>query len=538
MSRYYNNGGNDNRGGGGWGRSDAPQWRQGGQQWGQGDQGYPSRDPYQNGRHDFAWNGHEQPQNSFEQAPRPHYNPNYRGGNDYYNNDNTREGWRGQSNGYNQGRGGWNENRSTNYNSRRSDDSIWSTGDYRPLPPRRPNDGSRSPSPARRREEDPSTNGYTTPERRQKLHRRTAPVPTPSEAYLEATSLPSSASSSTSEREPLILILDLNHTLLCRSERNYFGSKVPLVRPYLSTFLEYITTSTLPSSSSSSPTFLPIVFSSARYRNVLSLLVALNLVPSSRLPPPLPPWNPYGRPPTPPPSQTYECKEEEGDVLKLVWTRENMGLNVRDFKGDVETTKDLEGVWKALGLGEEDEAREGEGEKRRNVEGAKRTILLDDEVSKAAQQPHSLLPIKPFLLSREDFPPQQRPPSPKPSSSSSSSPPPPPPLPAAVELSNPDHPAWEDKSLLSTIYKLDSISKWENVGYEIREGGLEGIEKSVREELEKEKGEGREVSEREVEVEMEKRGEKLVRDAGIEVRKEWDKGWRERVLGKLKERKK
>lgn len=67
---------------------------------------------------------------------------------------------------------------------------------------------------------------------------------------------------------------------------------------------------------------------------------------------------------------------------------------------------------------------------------------------------------------------------------------------------------------------------------------MEGIEKSVREELEKEKGEGREVSEREVEVEMEKRGEKLVRDAGIEVRKEWDKGWRERVLGKLKERKK
>lgn len=72
--------------------------------------------------------------------------------------------------------------------------------------------------------------------------------------------------------------------------------------------------------------------------------------------------------------------------MKLVWTRENMGLNVRDFKGDVETTKDLEGVWKALGLGEEDEAREGEGEKRRNVEGAKRTILLDDEVSKAVRK--------------------------------------------------------------------------------------------------------------------------------------------------------
>ncbi|GAA5907258.1 uncharacterized protein JCM6883_006196 [Sporobolomyces salmoneus] len=396
--------------------------------------------------------------------------------------------------------------------------SIWSTGDYRPLcapPPRRP--GSRSPSPppyASAPSGHRSTQREDTPERRQKLHQRSTPVPVPSSAYLSASSIVLSSSQTSREREkkpPMLLILDLNHTLLCRSERNRSGSKVPLVRPYLSTFLEYITLS--------SEWIRPIVFSSARFQNVISLLIALNLIP----PPPLPTTN-GGFTQPPPPTEYYECGED--DVLSLIWTRENMGLNSRDFRGDVETTKDLEGVWRALELGTTSRGIPPTGEeleRRRNLEGAKRTILLDDEVSKAAQQPYSLLPIKPFLLTRSDFPPIP-PFQPK-------SPTDLPPPPFAVELNHPhDHPLWEDRTLLSVIYQLTEISRWGNISSSIRSGGLDAIRKTVKEELEQ-KGTGEEeVSEEMVEGEMERRGEELCKGLGIQVRKEWDKGWREGVL--------
>jgi len=59
-----------------------------------------------------------------------------------------------------------------------------------------------------------------------------------------------------------------------------------------------------------------------------------------------------------------------------------MGLSDRDFKGDVETCKDLEGVWKEFGLGG---LGDGASEEERNREGAARTILLDDEPSKAVR---------------------------------------------------------------------------------------------------------------------------------------------------------
>ncbi|GAA6024262.1 hypothetical protein JCM11491_006379 [Sporobolomyces phaffii] len=362
----------------------------------------------------------------------------------------------------------------------------------------------------------------------EKLHQRTAPLPEPSQAYLSAAAIPSSRPESTPTAPP-ILILDLNHTLLCRSERNRAGSKVPLVRPYLSCFLEYVCSPV--TDGASDARFVPIVFSSARYRNVLSLLVALDLVSPHRLPPPLPPRNRHG--PPPPRSfvdqpTTYTCEESKGDVLKLVWTRENMGLNARDFGGDVETVKDLEGVWKALQLGRSSDVDNHSDlemereEEARNMEGARRTILLDDEVSKAAQQPYSLLPIKPFLLTPQDFPPL---PLFQPKSADDVPPPP-----SAVELPTRDHPAWSDRTLLSITYQLDRMSRWDNISHEVRDGGIERIRREVRDELERRNGVER--NEVEIDDEMERRGEKLIKAAGIEVRKEWDRGWRDRVLGK------
>ncbi|GAA5975998.1 hypothetical protein JCM5350_000278 [Sporobolomyces pararoseus] len=453
--------------------------------------------------------------------------------------------WRSSSTTTTQGQGGWGT-RKNNHNNNRGggeESSIWSTGEYKPISSSRR--GSKSPSPPPH-----SQSGWTTPERRQKLHQRSTPLPTPSPAYLEAAS--SSTSSSSTNDEPPILVLDLNHTLLCRSERNRAGSKIPLVRPYLSTFLEYI--SSPPSTSSSTDSqrvqrFLPIVFSSARYRNVLSLLSALNLIPPEKLPPPYDPRQQQQQQQPPevkgPYSEVYVCnREEEGDVLRLVWTRENMGLSDRDFRGDVETCKNLEGVWKALKLGQSppssqsiegeeqvEEVEEVEMEKKRNLEGARRTILLDDEISKAAQQPYSLLPIKPFILTRKDFPIlpsfQQKYPNE------------PPPPPFALELPHSDHPAWGDKSLLKVVFELDWIReqwsrKGKNIAYEIKNGGFEKMREEVKKDLEEEERGGEEVGEKEIEQEMEKRGEEICRKAGIQVRREWDKGWRERVLEKFR----
>jgi hypothetical protein len=58
---------------------------------------------------------------------------------------------------------------------------------------------------------------------------------------------------------------------------------------------------------------------------------------------------------------------EDGDILKLVWSRERMKIRKEEFELNVETVKDLDDVWKELG---------GEW-------GAERSVLLDDEASKA-----------------------------------------------------------------------------------------------------------------------------------------------------------
>jgi len=91
----------------------------------------------------------------------------------------------------------------------------------------------------------------------------------------------------------------------------------------------------------------------------------------------------------------------------------------------------------------------------------------------------------------------------------------------------------EDKSLLSTVYLLDRMTSLPstNLAKEIKDGRWEAIRKEVRTELGDQN-----LSEEEVEREMERRGEEILKREGIECRKEWDKGWRERVLENKNER--
>lgn len=214
---------------------------------------------------------------------------------------------------------------------------------------------------------------------RKKINRN-VPTPVPSQSYLDVTLLPSATISATSSKkmkvikkevEPPLLILDLNNTLLCRATRTSHGSRNATLRPYLSTFLSYVCGSTS-TAHPRSPTYQPIVYSSARNANVLQMLLSMSLISARRVQ-----SHPVGT----------AWMSEEGDPLKLVWSRENMGLSTEEFNEDVKTVKDLEGVWKVLGMGkgEMDGVKGG---------GVRRTVLLDDEAQKAVSK---------FFLPRRSF---------------------------------------------------------------------------------------------------------------------------------------
>lgn len=308
-----------------------------------------------------------------------------------------------------------------------------------PPPQGQPRNRNKSPpSPRATVEEEEQTaaaaygpdGSYIPPSRRQRRDTRHAIVAPPTPTYLAAAAanansntgdvVNSNSDSDSDSEEPIALVMDLNHTLLCRAKRNRQASKMPIVRPYLATFLTYICTPR-----PTSPKFAPIVYSSARAPNVLSMLAALNLIPPARRLAHLNNNNNSKHP--------YEPSSEQGDVLRMVFTREMMGLSERDYAGDVETVKDLGKVWERLGWADSDEdgvelaaADEhedlggDEGQEppppqkkkpklnrkakarlatRRDTIGARRTLLLDDEAGKAVSAYLSLSLFLSFFLS-------------------------------------------------------------------------------------------------------------------------------------------
>ncbi|GAA5819958.1 hypothetical protein JCM3770_006096 [Rhodotorula araucariae] len=227
--------------------------------------------------------------------------------------------------------------------------------------PRRRQGPSRSPSPAPY--EAPvapaydASGEYIQPARRVRRDARTAPSIPPTDTYLAASLLPSETlATDAPAAPPLVLVMDLNHTLLVRSKRDRMSSRMPVARPYLSTFLSYICArgpaAANPTADTPPPRFDPIVYSSARAPNVIAMLSALSLVPQHRATAFLARDGPGGsgvhraaRVPA------YDPRAEEGDVLRMVFTREMMGLSRADYLGDVETVKDLGRVWYLLGFG-------------------------------------------------------------------------------------------------------------------------------------------------------------------------------------------
>ncbi len=139
-----------------------------------------------------------------------------------------------------------------------------------------------------------------------------------------------------------LLVLDLNGALLFRPKHKKSRTCHP--RPYLSTFTSFL--------------FHPatrewldtMVWSSAQPKNVG--------------------W------------MVERAFGQHVDKLKLVWTRDQMGLSKAEYGRKTQTTKDLSCVWASLG----------------DFNG-KNTILLDDSPSKARLQPYNHICVEEYTRS-------------------------------------------------------------------------------------------------------------------------------------------
>lgn len=123
--------------------------------------------------------------------------------------------------------------------------------------------------------------------KREKVQRE-GPPPVPSPQYLAGSEI-KPRKIVISKHNPPLLILDLNNTLLVREARSRQGSRRPVVRNYLSTFLQYIcgpfkSDPSSPSEQGSRPDrfsrrWKTIVYSSAKRENVYSMCEAIGLIP-------------------------------------------------------------------------------------------------------------------------------------------------------------------------------------------------------------------------------------------------------------------
>ncbi|GAA6057160.1 hypothetical protein JCM3770_003995 [Rhodotorula araucariae] len=313
--------------------------------------------------------------------------------------------------------------------------------------------------------------------------------PSPSAGYLAVASEPPAklapaAKTVADPPAPLVVVLSLNNTLLFRAKRTTRGSAMPIVRPYLSTFLEYLCGSHLVAAGSAAGVpraFKPVVYSAARAHNVLTLLHAVGLVPSDA---------------TTGDDGVYRTRAEAGDVLAAVLSRESMGMTDADYRRDVEAVKDLRKVWSTLELDEDD--------------GAKRTVLLEEEEHAAAAQPHSRLPIVPFFLSN-------------PSQTLS-----------RHSVREVPSSAGDDTALLVTIHLLELLRAEANAPAALKgpHGLIRHAEDAARSAVRARDGRGERnsVSEKEVREELARKGREVCALYGVKVRREWDGDWRKRVV--------
>ncbi|KAL6154327.1 hypothetical protein ACJBU6_07593 [Exserohilum turcicum] len=176
------------------------------------------------------------------------------------------------------------------------------------------------------------------------------PAPQPTEEYLEQAA---GEPSTTESPGKLLVILDLNGTVLYRPNRN---AKTMIERPFLRPFLCYLFDN-----------FKVMVWSSARPDNVKSLV-----------------------------NQALE--NDLRSKLVAQWARDSFGLSPTNYQQNVQVYKNLKLVWSRSQIQSFHPEYETGGRF-----GQHNTVLIDDTSIKACAQPHNLLEIPEFSATPEQM---------------------------------------------------------------------------------------------------------------------------------------
>ncbi|GAA5848703.1 hypothetical protein JCM9279_002745 [Rhodotorula babjevae] len=162
----------------------------------------------------------------------------------------------------------------------------------------------------------------------------------------------------------------------------------------------------------------------------------------------------------------YRPRADHGDVLKLVFTRETMNLRDEDYRADVVTDTDLNG----------------------------------------AVQPHSRVPIVPFTVADPSIAIRRR----------------------NMQVQELSSSAPDDAALFSTVYFLERLRGESNVAAALRSGlvrsATDDARRAVRER--EELGDRDAVTDKQVQGELARLGREVCAKYGVEVRREWDDGWK------------
>lgn len=180
------------------------------------------------------------------------------------------------------------------------------------------------------------------------------PHPKPSSAYLEQAKLPPRC---LSDPKKLLIVLDLNGTLLVRKNRG--SSYIP--RPHVQGFLAYCLEH-----------HALMVWSSARSQNVAAMVAQL-------------------------------FTDEQRQKLVAIWSRDHLRLGVH-FETKVQVYKQLTWLWEDARVqasfptpdSVSFKVEDGWKEPPPTKWDQSNTVLLDDSVDKAASEPHNLIRVDEF----------------------------------------------------------------------------------------------------------------------------------------------
>ncbi|KAI5813042.1 HAD-like domain-containing protein [Pyronema omphalodes] len=168
--------------------------------------------------------------------------------------------------------------------------------------------------------------------------------PSPTEVYLKTVDIPTTRRETPAQ---LLIILDLNGTLLCRASKGAVGSSTPTRRPGLAYFLEYLFKN-----------HKVMVWTSARPENATRMVNAC-------------------------------FTQVQKESLLALWARDTLGLTKLEYNAKTQVYKTLERVW--------------EGEFQIKVQENQftqfNTVLFDDSIEKARAHPYNLVCVPEFTAS-------------------------------------------------------------------------------------------------------------------------------------------